>query len=394
MSKNLVAGPQTRQIEEFTAGHRQFHSKQETFSPTLINLEWTTDSIELHGILDQANRNLGKLDTLCKLLPEAHFFTQMSLAKEALASCSLDGTNLSLTEALSDSPESNPTRKATWLKTRNAIAAQQHAFYSLEKSPLSSRLLKETHAILDAHKDEKSRGTYRNEENTPPAANAGLDQPLPHFEQLARLLGDMKNYIHNPDIRTPHIIKAGIIHYQFETIAPFASGNRRLSRLLVLLYFVGAGVLAKPSLFFSEFIDNHRSEYEETIAAVRDKNALLSWLTFFARGIDESTRRSIATLEQAHALRLEIERRVLPNFSPRRREKALKLMLLMYEQPVVNIKLVSKVLEAQVNTATHLIEDFVKHGILSELTGYRRNRLFIFEKFVSIYEPSNVLSTA
>ncbi len=392
-SASPLSSPTTQpsRIEDFSPGRMELHPKHESFLPNPINKNWTTDDPELHALLDQANRKLGELNASTRLIPEADFFIRMHQAKEALASCSLDGINLTLAETLSGTPETNPSSKGAWIKVRNLIAAQEHSIYSLEKTPLSSLLLKETQAILQGHLPEEKRGKIRSDGTLRHTSSRHLAYTPPHFEQLAQLLGDLKNFIHNPQVQTPHILRAGITFYQFETIKPFPSGNRRLARLLIPLYFAHAKILEKPALFFSDFLDRHRSEYEERLHNARENNDLLGWLKFFTHGINQSANIALETLDHARHLRADIERRLLPQFSPRRREKALKLMLLIYEQPVVNIKLVSKVLEAQVNTATQLIEDFVEMGILTELTGYRRNKLFIFEQYITLFESHNVL---
>ena len=198
-------------------------------------------------------------------------------------------------------------------------------------------------------------------------------------------MSDLEQFMHNERLHVPHLIKVALIHYQFESIHPFLDGNGRLGRLLITLYLINANLLAKPALYISDFFERHKSAYYEHLTAVRVDNNLHNWLKFFLTGVAETAQRSTWVFREIVSLKAEIEQTVLSAMRGRKQSNARKLIQALYKQPVVKIKQVETLLDVQYNTAAALIRDLVKSGILQEITGHKRNRLYIFAPYVRLF---------
>lgn len=196
-------------------------------------------------------------------------------------------------------------------------------------------------------------------------------------------MGDLEKFWHNESIEVPDLIRIAISHYQFETIHPFLDGNGRIGRLLISLYLISRGLLDKPSLYLSDFLERHRGTYYDALTRVRASNDLVHWINFFLDAVIETAASSKQTFQQIMALRNDLESQMVT--LGRRAENARALLLRLYQQPVVNGKMVAELLDVTPRSANRLIDQFVSLGILKELTGYQRNRLFVFEKYMQLF---------
>lgn len=183
----------------------------------------------------------------------------------------------------------------------------------------------------------------------------------------------------------PHLVRIALIHYQFETIRPFLDGNGRLGRLLIPLYLAHANVLSKPALYLSDFFERHKGDYYDHLMAVRTNHKLGAWLRFFLVGVQESAERSIQTFKSILLLKAEIENEKLPRLHTRKQANAQQLMRTLYQRPIMDINQVSTLLTIRHNTATALVQDFMAQGILEELTGHQRNRLYAFAPYIRLF---------
>ena len=199
-------------------------------------------------------------------------------------------------------------------------------------------------------------------------------------------MSDLEKFIHNESLYIPHLIKIAIAHYQFETIHPFLDGNGRLGRLMIALYLANFGLLDKPALYLSDYFERHKTEYIDRLMAVRQGNQMKQWLIFFLFGIRETAENSIQVFRNILVLKERLEREVLPRFSTRRQENAQTLMQHLYKTPAIDIKRIAQLLGLQANTAATLVNDFVKYGVLHELTGKQRNRVFLFNEYFMIFK--------
>ena len=376
-----------KDIIRFHAGRFEQQHQYRSFLPEPINLEWQISTPEIITLLDEASRLLGELNAFSQLIPDVDFFIKMHITKEATTSSRIEGTRTNIEEALVDEQDIDPEKRDDWQEVQNYIQALNSAISQLQTLPLSSRLIKDTHRILlqSLRGKHKKPGEFRIRQNWIGMSLKNATFVPPHHEHVPELMSDLEKFMHNEGIHVPLLVKIGIIHYQFETIHPFLDGNGRLGRLLIVLYLVSFGLLAKPALCLSDFFERYKGDYYEHLTAVRTNHNLLGWLTFFLYGVRETASQSIQVFKEIITLKERIEREVLPHFHVRRQKKAQALIRHLYENPVVSIKQVTALLNAQTNTASKLISDFCEHAILRELTGRKRDRLFIFSDYVRLF---------
>ncbi len=375
-------------ISEYISGKYEQQYEYRSFLPERINHAWHVDEPELVTLLDEANRFLGELNAFSQLVPDVDFFIKMHIIKEATTSSRIEGTRTNIEEALVDVQDVDPERRDDWEEVQNYIQAVNFSIERLQTLPLSTRLLRETHKVLmqGVRGEQKLPGEFRKSQNwLGPSLKNAVFVP-PHHEHLADLMTDLENFIHNDTIHVPHLIRAGILHYQFETIHPFLDGNGRLGRLLIALYLANFNLLHKPALYLSDYFERNRLDYYDHLAVARTKSDMAAWLRFFLFGVQETAERSIGVFKAILELKEWIERKIMPQFHVRRQLNAQTLMRSLYQSPVVNIKSVKSLLDVQTNTASSLIGDFEKSGILEEKTGYKRNRTFVFSKYVQLFK--------
>ncbi len=375
-------------ISEFTAGAYQQQYEYRSFLPTAINHEWNVSDPQIATLLEDANRLLGELNAFSQLIPDVDFFIRMHITKEATTSSRIEGTQTSIEEALVKKVDLDPEKRNDWQEVHNYIQAINTAVKQLRHLPLSNRLLRETHAVLlqGVRGTHNQPGEFRTTQNWIGVSLKHAAFVPPHHQQVPDLMSDLEKFIHNDQIHVPHLLKIALIHYQFETIHPFLDGNGRLGRLLIVLYLVSFGLLHKPALYLSDFFERHRGEYYEHLMAVRTTHKLEPWVRFFLLGMRETAALSIQVFKDILALKEGIERESMPTFHVRRQANAQALMRALYQTPMVSIKSVAQLIQAQTNTAAALIDDFVKLGILQEFTGQKRNRLFVFERYVRLFK--------
>jgi Fic family protein len=376
-----------KDITRFHSGRFEQQYQYRSFLPEPINLEWQISTPEIITLLDEASRLLGELNAFSQLIPDVDFFIKMHITKEATSSSRIEGTRTNMEEALVGEQDIDPEKRDDWQEVRNYIQALDSAIGQLQTLPLSSRLIKDTHRILlqSVRGKHKQPGEFRTSQNWIGMNLKSATYIPPHHEHVPELMSDLEKFMHNEEIHIPHLVKIGIIHYQFETIHPFLDGNGRLGRLLIVLYLVSFGLLAKPALYLSDFFEQHKGDYYDHLTAARTNHNLLGWLTFFLFGVRETASQSIQVFKEIIALKERIDREVLPHFHVRRQKNAQALIRHLYENPVVSIKQVTALLNVQPNTASTLISDFCEHAILRELTGQKRNRLFIFSDYVRLF---------
>ena len=314
-------------------------------------------------------------------------FIRMHVFKEAVVSSRIEGTRTNLKEALNQEREIDPERRDDWKEVNNYVDAMNAAIEQLKTLPLCNRLIRNTHRILltSARGENKTPGEFRTSQNW--IGGAKLSDAIfipPAHTEVQDLMSDLEIFLQNGEIEVPHLTKIAIAHYQFETIHPFLDGNGRIGRLLITLYLVSNNVLDKPLLYLSEFFDRHKSQYFDNLTFVRTKNDLAQWLKFFLVGIIDTAENAVTTLKKIADLKFSIEVQKL-QLMGKRFKSGIVLLNQLFRDPIVTIK------EAQANTglsnkaANELVKAFVEHGILTEITGYSRNRVFAFETYIGLF---------
>lgn len=378
-------------IATYKSGYFEAQYEYKSFLPSRIHHPWIISDAKLQNLLGQADRILGELNAFAQLIPDIEFFIRTYVAKEATQSSRIEGTQTSIEDAFKNAEDLIPEKRDDWGEVQNYIRAINYAIKSLRQLPLSNRLLKETHAILmdGVRGRTKQPGEFRTSQNWIGVSLKNAIFVPPHHQHVLDLMSDMETFLHDNSIDVPPLIKIAIAHYQFETIHPFLDGNGRLGRLMISLYLASENLLVKPALYLSDYFERHKTAYVDSLMAVREGNHLREWLFFFLHGIKETAESAIEVFRSILVLKERIEREVLPRFSTRRQDNIQRLVRHLYERPVVDIKAVCKLLDTVPNTAGTLVNDLVKYGVLREITGQQRNRLFVFDEYLSLFTRQN-----
>ena len=311
----------------------------------------------------------------------------MYVAKEATQSSRIEGTQTNVEDAFKDADDLNPKERDDWAEVQNYIKAINFAIEALGELPLSNRLLRQAHEILmsGVRGEHKQPGQFRKSQNWIGVSLKNAVFIPPHHDHVPDLMSDLEAFLHADNIHAHPLVRIAIGHYQFETIHPFLDGNGRLGRLMISLYLASEGLLAKPALYLSDYFERNKTAYVDHLMAVRQGNHLREWLIFFLHGVEETARASANVFRGILAIKERIESNVLPRFSIRRQENAQALMRRLYARPVVNVNEAARIIEATTNTANALIMEMVTHGVLVEITGGRRNRLFVFDEYIALF---------
>ncbi|MGA2809598.1 MAG: Fic family protein, partial [Terracidiphilus sp.] len=320
------------------------------------------------------------------IVPDIDLFIQMHVVKEAQTSSRIEGTQTGIDEALMSEEQIKPEKRDDWREVRNYIDAVNTAIAELPNLPLTNRLLKQTHSILlqGVRGEHKQPGEFRTSQNW--IGGSSLTDAVfipPHPDGVPELMSDLERFWHNDQIAVPHLVRLAISHYQFETVHPFLDGNGRIGRLLVPLYLVSNGLLAKPSLYLSDFFERNRASYYDALMRVRASNDLIHWVRFFLRGVGETAAKGRDTFRQILALRTEVEQAIL--VLGKRTPNARRLLNLLYSKPLVASTDIRQALDVSQPTADKLIQDFEKLGILEEITGQPRWRAYAFNRYLVLF---------
>jgi Fic family protein len=374
------------QTQLFESGTYQQRYQYKSFTPTPINklLTWTDPLIDV--LLEEAIRLLGELNAYSILIPDVNFFIRMHIVKEATTSSRIEGTQTNIDEAVLPQEEIAPERRDDWLEVQNYTKAMNHSIAALERLPLSMRLLCEAHKILmsSGRGEHRNPGEIRKSQNWIGGSNLknAIFIPPTHHE-LPDLLTDLEKFWHNEKIAIPHLIRAALSHYQFETIHPFLDGNGRVGRLLITLYLVDKKLLTKPTLYLSDFFERNRGAYYDALTAVRTSNDIEHWLKFFLTGVAETAAGSRQTFERIVALRQRCEEQILR--LGKRATKGQALLRELYSQPVLSANDIATRLAITHQSASSLIRSFEEFEILREITGRKKDRLYLFSEYVSLF---------
>lgn len=373
-------------MKEYKAGKYISHKGYNPFLPSFINeeIEWPLTGLTV--MLQEAGLLIGKLNTYAELIPDIDFFIKMYATKEATTSNRIEGTRTTFDEAITPIEHISPESRDDWQEVQNYIEALNFSIRKLETLPLSIRVLKKAHKILlqGVRGKNKLPSEVRKTQNWIGGSSlkdAFFIPPEPNV--LGDLLSDLEKFLHNEDLQIPELIKAGIAHYQFETIHPFLDGNGRVGRLLIILYLIDTGLLKKPVLYISDFFERNRSSYYDALALVKESDKIELWLKFFLSGVIDTAKSSIKTFDEIIELRKDVENKV--SSLGKKAKNGKRLLELIYSKPKISAKNVAEGLGISVVSANGLLKDFVSLNILEEKTGFKRNRYFVFEAYLKIF---------
>jgi len=377
-------------IKDFKAGNHKKGYEYQYFSPTPVNDSYVWTEEVINELLERASLKLGELNSFSRFVPNIDMFIRMHIYKEAVVSSRIEGTQTNIEEALSAEQEIDPERRDDWNEVNNYVKAMNAAINDLKSLPLSNRLIKNTHKLLlsSVRGHHKTPGEFRQSQNW--IGGATLTDAIfipPSHEEVPDLMSDLETFLHNTEIKVPHLIKIAIAHYQFETIHPFLDGNGRIGRLLITLYLVANGILEQPLLYLSDFLNRHKSVYYDKLTFVRTNNDLSGWIKFFLLGVIETAENSVATLKKITDLKENTEKNKILLMG-KRSKTATDFLHHLFRKPIVTINQVRTLMGLSNRAASDLVKVFVEQHILEEITGNQRNRVFAFSEYIDLFDVS------
>lgn len=373
-------------FEKFESGVYRNQYQYKSFLPAKINLEWTWDDPQINVLLEKATQTLGELNAFSRIVPNVDLFIQMHILKEANTSSRIEGTKTEMDDVIKDADAIVPEKRDDWQEVQNYVQAMNTAIKYLDTLPLSLRLIQNTHQVLmdNVRGKRKTPGMFRTSQNWIGGSSlADAEYIPPHIDDMPDLLDDFEKFLHNDTIQVPHLIRCALAHYQFETIHPFQDGNGRIGRLLITLYLVSNGLLQKPTLYLSYFLEKHRGTYYDALTKVRVSNDIGHWVRFFLKSVIDTSEKGISTFQDILQLHRSVETELVA--LGRRAENGRKLLMHLYRSPVIDINQVEQLLDISYARANSLVTSLVKMNILQETTGYSRNRIFEFRRYIDTF---------
>ena len=378
-------------LKDFKAGRWVQQYEYKSFSPAPLNHEWTWEDPRINTLLEEATQAIGELNAFSLIVPDVDLFIRMHVVKEANTSSRIEGTQTEIEEALAPKEMVAPERRDDWEEVQNYIKAMNQAIEDLEKLPLSNRLLRNTHGtLLEGVRGEgKLPGEFRKSQNW--IGGSGPSDAIfvpPQHTEVPELMSDLEKFLHNDQIQVPHLIRIAIAHYQFETIHPFIDGNGRIGRLLITLYLVSKGLLKKPTLYLSAHIEKNKRAYYDALTHVRESNDLGQWLRFLLTAVRDTGHKGTQTFQAILDLREEVEGRTLS--LGRKAENARLLLNHLYGNPFVTPGEVAEMLDVTHQTASSLIHNFERLGILKRWEKIGRSQLYVFGRYLALFLERSV----
>jgi len=339
---------------------------------------------EMLKLLVEANRRLAKLDNASQLIPSTELFVSMYVRKEALISSQIEGTQCTLDDVLD--PELDVNTNTDVSDVINYIKAAQSALERLKTLPICNRLLREAHAVMleGVRGQEKNPGEFRLSQNWIGPQNCTLKEARyipPNVEDMISSMSDLEKYI-NESSEYDILIRAALIHYQFETIHPFLDGNGRIGRLLILLYLMEQRLLSKPVIYVSYFLKKNQIEYYDRIREVRRNGNYEQWVNFFLEAVSAAAGDALSSIERLSVLHDENVAR-LPKTS-RSKDNVRALFDYLEQHPIIDIKRTSAELSVSYNTISAAVNKLVELRVLQVAANTARNRVFAYEEYLKI----------
>lgn len=338
--------------------------------------------------LSAADRALARLDATTEFLPNPELFVRMYVRKEAVLSAQIEGTRASMLDVVDEEAGSEPEDKRDDLReVKNYMDALEYGIQQLDDLPISRRLICKIHErLLEGVRGQNlAPGRLRDDQNYISSPGGGIEDAVhvpPPPDRVADLVHDLASYI-NEEVSHPVLIRAALAHQQFETIHPFLDGNGRLGRLLVSLMLIEQGALQQPILYLSAFFRRRRQEYYDRLQAVRDDGELKQWIEFFLEAVRDVAEHGTQTARRIRELREEHRELVTAEISSP--AKALTLLEALFQHPAVTVPQVKQIIEMSYPVANDLVADFERLGLLTEVTGQKRNRRYRYQPYLKIF---------
>ena len=375
-------------IEKFKSGLFVAQDDYKTFKPSYINDTWDWSSSQINILLEEASRELGGLNSFSDLIPNIDVYIRMHIKTEANKSSKIEGTKTSIEEDLMLLEDISPEKRDDHEEVQNYIKALNYGInrITVDDFPLCNRLICEIHEKLlqGVRGKYKTPGEFRRSQNwiggTKPSDAFYVP---PSIVELPELLSDFEKFINNDNLKVPHLIIIALLHYQFETIHPFLDGNGRIGRLIIPIYLLSKGVLDKPCFYISDFFEKNRAAYYEALNRVRMNNDLVHWVTFFLEAVISTAK--TAKVKFKNVVTLVNEYAIQSNLIKGRNENVLSILNAFYNDPILNGRQIQEITKLSQSTVDPILKDMLAKELISELTGYSRNRIFILIKYFKVF---------
>lgn len=341
-------------------------------------------------LLEQAQLALGKLDATAQMLPDVDRFIYTYVCKEALVSSQIEGTQSSLSDLLLHEIDALPGVPVNDVEeVSNYVAAIRYGIQRVrdEDYPITLNLLRELHGILlqGQRGRNKDPGEFRRSQVWLRDGYGKVSFVPPTGDNVIPLLGDVEKYINEERPSLPAIVKAALVHAQFETIHPFHDGNGRLGRLLITLMLCAAKVMHEPVLYLSVHFKVHRDAYYNALENVRKKGAWEDWVEFFLRGVVEVAAQAVDTARALTAI-FKVDREKILARPGRSNTTVFRVHDLLQKQIYASVPNLEKELGVTAPTARAALNDLLALGIVKEVTGQQRNRVYVYDKALDILQ--------
>ena len=344
---------------------------------------------ELQQLLEQANQAIGRLDGLASMLPDISLFIYAYVRKEAVLSSQIEGTQSSLSDLLLfENNEAPGVPIHDVQEVSNYVAAMSHGLERIRSGfPLALRLIRETHGVLlsKGRGAEKQPGEFRRTQNWIGGSrpgNAVFVPPPP--ESVIECMGGLELFLHEELSGLPLLIRAGLAHVQFETIHPFLDGNGRVGRLLITFLLCAGGAMQAPILYLSLYFKTHRAAYYDLLERVRLKGDWEAWLDFFLTGVKETADQAASAAHRIVALFEDHERRIGALGRPA--ASVIRVFRQLQRNPIVSIPAMAQNSGLSAPTVAKALDRMMRMGILREITGRERGRLFVYQPYIAILD--------
>ena len=375
-------------MQGFQSGKYINQGYYKSFQPSLINRDWTIPDMQVMNLLSQADRHLGRLDMYSQYV-NIDLFIQMHIAKEATQSSKIEGTQTNIEDVFLTKEEVKTEKRNDWEEVHNYVKAMNEAVLQLHTLPFSSRLIRYTHKILlqGVRGEHKLPGEFRSSQNWigGTSINDAVFVPPVHTS-INELMSDIENFANDEINPLPDLLKIALIHYQFETVHPFLDGNGRVGRLLITLYLVNKKILKRPILYLSDFFERNRTLYYDNLMRARTHNDINQWMKFFLAGVIETAKNGVETFDSIMQLQKTIDEKLKNTGS--RSGDAHKIVQYLYNQPIIGAQRVSEVLGKSLRPAYNMLSVLEELGIIKEITGGQRGRLYMFSDYVNIFKST------
>lgn len=374
-------------LEEYKSGEYVKMNDYKAFIPSKINFNWGWDDTKLDKLLAEANRQIGELNAYSLLIPNVDLYIKMHVKIEANKSSRIEGTRTTVEEDLLDVTDINPEKRDDWEEVQNYVKATNYGIERIRDGfPVCTRLIREIHEILmqGVRGEYKTPGEFRVSQNWIGGSmpSTAVYVPPPHTE-VTECLSDFEKFINNEELDTPDLIKIAILHYQFESIHPFLDGNGRIGRLLIPLYIQSKGMLEKSCLYISDYIERNKDTYYDMLTRVRTNNDMIGWIKFFLEAVIETSKTAKEKFRNVVELTMEMDKLIME--LPVKPENAKKVIDLLYDEPVLTRNKMSEITGIKLTTINGIVNALLDKGIITETTGYSRNQIFAFEKYINLF---------